>query len=574
MNVLQFLIDVKARDGGVTGTLNRMQSSINHTGQAVSNLELRVSGLKKSFQSLIGMDFLSNPFIAIATGIGYVSKLGMETGKTATSFEVLMGNADKAKTLLGDLSQYATDTIYDPSGVQEAAKTMLGFGVSAEKVFGDLQMLGDVAGGNKQAMSQLALVYGQVAAAGKLQGGDLLQLINAGYNPLLDISALTGKSVAELRDEMSKGNISFDLMRQAFVRATSEGGKFYDMTNHIAQTPFGRFQQMVGEFIQKLLELYNAISPLLIPAFGALSAAMQLLNPIISLVGATVKFLVDNANWLLVVLTPLVVAVAAYNGYMFVTQTLLKGWTIAQWAQVTAMIAAEKVQRLFNMTMNANPIGTIIAAVSALAACVIYCWNRFAGFRAFMKTMWDVFAGFGNILKDYVINRIQQLLSGIGSLGRAIKALFNGDFQGAWNYARQAAKGIAGVDAARQTIQSSKNVIGSIGETYATHLAIESPAAQAKNKISTPTAAGGVGSQTTASLGGGGGDGTGGDAGAKRAGNITAGGNRSTNVTVNIQKFFDSINVTMMDRADSGELQRIILECINRAMEVALTTAR
>ena len=576
MNILQFLIDIRARDSGVTGTLNRMQNNINRTEQAASNLERRMGGLRNAFLSLPGAEFLSNPIVALTAGIGIVSKLGMEAGKTATSFEVLVGDVGKAKSLLGDLNQYAMDTIYDPAGVQEAAKTMLGFGVSVETVFGDLKMLGDVAGGNKQIMSQLALVYGQVAAAGKLQGGDLLQLINAGYNPLLDISALTGKSVVELCDEMSKGNISFDLMRQAFIRATSEGGKFYDMTNRIAQTPYGAFQQMLGGFTQKLLELYAVIEPLLIPSFNLLSQSMQLLDPIIALLGGTISFLMENANWLLAVLTPLASALLVYNGYMFVTQTLLKGWTIAQWAQVTAMIAAEKIQWLLNAAMSANPIGAIIAVIAALAAGVIYCWNKFAGFRAFILTMWDVLKGFGSIIKDYVVNRIQEFISGIGSLGKALKALLSGDFQGAWNHAQDAAKGIVGVNAAKQAFRSGADLIGSTGDTYAAHLAREQAKQNAKetNKISTPTAAGGMGSTAIPTLGGGGGGGTGGSAGAQRAGNITAGGSRSTNVTVNIQKFFDSINVTMMDRADSGELQRIILECMNRAMEVALTTAR
>lgn len=576
MNILQFLIDIRARDSGVTGTLNRMQNNINRTEQAASNLERRMGGLRNAFLSLPGAEFLSNPIVALTAGIGIVSKLGMEAGKTATSFEVLVGDVGKAKSLLGDLNQYARDTIYDPAGVQEAAKTMLGFGVSVETVFGDLKMLGDVAGGNKQIMSQLALVYGQVAAAGKLQGQDLLQLINAGYNPLMDIAELTGKSMSEVRDEMSKGNISFDLMRQAFMRATGEGGRFYDMTNRIAQTPFGRFQQLVGEFTQKLLQLYAVIEPLLIPSFNLLSQSMQLLDPIIALLGGTISFLTENANWLLAILTPLAAGVLVFNGYIFVTQTLLKGWTIAQWAQVTAMIAAEKIQWLWNAAISANPIGAIIAVIAALASLVVYCWNKFAGFRAFILTMWDVLKGFGGIIKDYVVNRIQEFISGIGSLGKSLKALLSGDFKGAWNHAQDAAKGIVGVNAAKQAFRSGADLIGSTGDTYAAHLAREQAKQNAKetNKISTPTAAGGMGSTAIPTLGGGGGGGTGSNAGAQRAGNITAGGSRSTNVTVNIQKFFDSINVTMMDRADSGELQRIILECMNRAMEVALTTAR
>lgn len=570
MNILQFLIDIRSRDNGVTGTLTRMQSQIDRTDQAAGRLQRTVGGLRTAFMSLPGADFFTNPIVALTTGIGVVSKMGMEAGRTATAFEVLVGNTEQANTILGQLNRYARDTIYDRAGVTEAARTMLGFGVSAETVYQDLTMLGDVAGGNKQIMSQLALVYGQVAAAGKLHGQDLLQLINAGYNPLMDIAALTGKSMAEVRDEMSKGNISFDLMRMAFQRATSEGGKFYNMTERLANTPFGRFQQFLSEVTEKLLALYAVIEPLIIPSLNTLSSLLNLLNPIISFAGSTVSFLTENAGLLLGVLGPLAAAIAAYNGYMFVTQTLLKGWTIAQYAQITAMMIAEKVQWLLNAAMTANPIGLVVAGIAALTAGVILCWNKFAGFRAFLLTMWDVIKGLGMIIKDYVVNRIQEFIAGIGSLGKSLQALFTGDFKGAWRYAKDAAKGFYGVNAAKQAIRGGASLIGSTGDNYAAHLAREqAKQAAKKNKISTPTAAGGTLTPTTVPT-----LGTGGTATKQRANDITAGGTRSTNVTVNIQKFFDQINVTMMDRADSGEIQRIVLECMNRAMEVALTTAR
>ena len=36
----------------------------------------------------------------------------------------------------------------------------------------------------------------------------------------------------------------------------------------------------------------------------------------------------------------------------------------------------------------------------------IACWNKFAGFRAVILTVWDTVKGFGNILKQYVLDRI------------------------------------------------------------------------------------------------------------------------------------------------------------------------
>ena len=52
------------------------------------------------------------------------------------------------------------------------------------------------------------------------------------------------------------------------------------------------------------------------------------------------------------------------------------------------------------------------------------------------------------------------------------------------------------------------------------------------------------------------------------------GGSRTNNITVNISKFFDNINVEMNDRTDTAELRRIILESLNRSLEIALSAAR
>lgn len=41
-----------------------------------------------------------------------------------------------------------------------------------------MKMLGNVAMGDKEKLSSLTLAFSQISAAGKLQGQDLLQLIN------------------------------------------------------------------------------------------------------------------------------------------------------------------------------------------------------------------------------------------------------------------------------------------------------------------------------------------------------------------------------------------------------------
>jgi tape measure domain-containing protein len=570
MNILQFLIDIRSKDNGVISQVTRLQDRLNDADRSANRLSSTIGGkLRTAIMSLPGAEFFTNPIVALTAGIGVVSKLGMDADRTAVSFEVMLGSQQKAADMLNQMNRYAADSPYSRLGVQEAVQTMLGFGVEQQKIIPSLKMLGDIVMGNSERFKGLALVFSQVAAAGKLQGQDLLQLISNGYNPLNDISRLTGKSMSELKDEMSKGNISFDLMVQAMQAATSQGGKFYGMVDRIAQTPFGRFGQLGDQFKDTMLSLYKVIEPLLIPAFDLLSNIMTHSLPVIEGMQKGVRWLIDNFKTLAPYIYTAAAAWAGYNTYMFISTTILKGWTVAQWAQVTAMIAAEKVQWLLNVAMSANPIGLVIAAVAALTAGVIYCWNKFAGFRAVVLTVWDTITGFGKAIKDAVVDRFWEIVDGIGAVGKAMVSLIKGDFEGAWQQAQTGAKKLVGVESAQRFVGSASAVVNKTGTLYQQHLSRETAKQKAKDaaigdsKAVAGTTTGNVPFGTSAQT----------DASGK-ANEITTGGTRNTQITVNITKFFDYLNVTMMDKADTAEIQRVVLECMNRSLETAMSAAR
>ncbi|MCI5744028.1 MAG: tape measure protein [Bacteroides sp.] len=563
-NILEFIINIQGKQNGVVQQVQRIQNKVDDTDRSVQKLNGRLFGLKSALMSLPGAEFFTNPIVAISAATGVIAKMGMDADKTAVSFDVLLGSQTKSAEMLKEMNRYAADSPYSRLGVQEAAKTMLGFGVEADNVMSSLRVLGDIAMGDSERFKGLALVFSQVAAAGKLQGQDLLQLVTNGYNPLIDISKLTGKSVAVLREEMSQGKISFDLMRQAMVLATSEGGKYYKMNDKIAKTPFGRFGQLADQAKDTLISLYGVIKPLLIPSFNLLSNILTATEPVIEFMKTGVEWLVSNFERLQPILIGVGAAWATYNGYMFVNTTILKGWTIAQWAQVTAMIAAEKAQKLLNLAMSMNPVGLIVAGITALIAVLVVCWNKFDGFRATVKATWDVVKGFGNILKEYVVDRVKEIISGLGSMGKAISKLFKGDFNGAWKAAQKGAKDIVGFDSAKTLASKTSSLGNQIPQFYQQRLLAE----KAKG-ISDAKAAGGTTSKTSSNV-----YTPPTDESGKGSESIVTGGTRNTQITMNINKFFDYLNVTMMDKADTKEIQRIVLESINRSLEIATSAAR
>lgn len=551
MNIAQFIIDIAAKgDGQALSRIHAVQGGLDAADRSAARFSSRLTkSLGQAFRSLPGAEFITNPIVALTAGVGVVSKLGMEAEKTSTAFNVLVGSEEKAAKMLGEINKYADNTLWDRTSTQEAAKTMLGFGVSTESVVDDLKMLGDVAMGDKNKLNQLALVFGQISAAGKLQGQDLLQLINAGYNPLLDISAQTGKSVAQLKDEMSKGLITFDMVRAAFQRATGEGGKFSNMTEKIAQTSYGAFEQLKGKLLGTLLELYNVIQPLIIPVLNVLGKALEFISKMAAWATA-------NLDKIIPVVKYLAIAVGAY--------------VVATNLATVATSALSAVFRVIITLMNLNPFGLIVAAIAAVTAAVIACWNKFAGFRAVIMTVWDTIKGFGNVLKQYVLDRITGIVSGLGKMGLAISKLFKGDFSGAWETAKAGAAEFTGISAMGNAVTSARELAGGVRSNYASHLDAERQKQAAKDAISDPKAAAGTGAFSIPGTG----TPTTGATASSTANAITTGGTRNTSIVLNIGKFFEDVNINNTSGKDFREIRDAVLESVNRSLEIAISAAR
>jgi tape measure domain-containing protein len=197
-----------------------------------------VEKVSQAFQSLVG------------------SSLDFEQ-QQANMRTLLNGDTEATDNLIGKIREYGKATVYDRSVLIEAQKTMMAFGLDAEYAFGKLKNIGDIALGDKQKMQSLALAFSQMSSTGKLMGQDLLQMINAGFNPLEVISQKTGKSIAELKEEMGKGAISAEMVAQAFEWATEEGGRFYQGAETAAQTTAGKIAKVKDQIDDFKISLFE-----------------------------------------------------------------------------------------------------------------------------------------------------------------------------------------------------------------------------------------------------------------------------------------------------------------------------
>lgn len=236
-----------------------------------------VGGMLKGAAIGLGITGLT----AFGSGISDSISKGLERQQIQTSFNVLAGSEEKGGALTSQLVGLQKDTILGGE-VFKNAQTMMGFGFNSEEVYDNLKMLGDVSMGDAQKLGSLTLAFSQIRAGGKLTGQDLLQLINAGFNPLETMAQRTGKSVAVLKDEMSKGLISFGMVQQAFKDATGEGGRFENMLGKIAETPAGKVQQLSGQWDEFKTSAGAAMMPLVSMALDLAQKVMPIIEGLIA----------------------------------------------------------------------------------------------------------------------------------------------------------------------------------------------------------------------------------------------------------------------------------------------------
>lgn len=590
-SILQFLIKLQADQGNVLSVARRTSEQLDTISRKATSVGNRLreafsfSNFKTSLMSLPGMDFLMNPYILASAGISAISSIGAQAEQTSVAFKTLVGNETAAAKMLNQIYSIAAKTPFEPLDLENNAKMMLGFGVSAQKVVPYLQQLGDIAMGDKEKLGGLSLVFGQVASAGKMQGQDLMQFINAGFNPLKELQKMTGKTYAELQDMMSKGQIGFDAVAAAIAHATSEGGAFNGMSDKLSQTVSGKFSTMVGNIRQSAIGMFDSIKPVVL---GVMDFIGALVPPIASVIGGILSILSSVIGFFIKWKTELgYIAVVVGVGTVAFNMQTIALWGLVGVMKVVAAVTKvwEGVQWLLNIAMNANPIGLIITGIAALTAGIVYCWNRFAGFRAFLLTMWSVIKGLGNIIKDYLIDRFKTFLSGIGKVGQALAKLFNGDFSGAWSSAVGAVKDLTGYTSATKAADATRKLASGVKDEYDRNYARESAKDKKKtsSSISTPSTKGSPASFSfgspasggNAKGGGKGGNGSrGGRGGKTTAEALATGGSRSSNIHITIGKFFDNIQVTMADKTDTAELERIVLQCMNRALSIATSTDR
>lgn len=314
------------------------------TAQTMDLLTSKMKGIAATVMGGMGLKELASHIISVRGEFE-----GMET-----SLKVLLGgNQQRLDSIMGQIKEYALASPLNTKDMVGAVQMMTSFGIEAEKSIDYLKAIGDISMGDTGKFNGLALAFSQMSASGKLMGQDLNQMINQGFNPLEEISRKTGKSIGELKEQMSKGAISSKMVQDAFISATSAGGKFYGMSQEGSKNLNGQISMLQESFDMMFNEIGTKGEPVIM-------SAVQLGTK-----------LVENYEQVGRVILGLIETYGAYRVGLAIATVAENGHTLAMTLASAQILLTQKAQALLNATMLSNPYVLAATALGTLVGVII-----------------------------------------------------------------------------------------------------------------------------------------------------------------------------------------------------------
>ena len=407
----QFETLMKSAGKTVDDFSRRNKRSLESIANSANNMAGKVQGAMKLLgATLVGGSFGLNAFVKEASTLQSVR----------ASFESLTGSAEGARKVMAQLNKFSLETAFSADDINAAARTLLGAGVSVDKLGSRMKWLGDIAGATGANLGQLVLPVSQALAKGKLDTQDFYQILNSGAGKVREVlqNELNKRGLGDIMTAMSKGKVSAEILETALKTAASEGGFAFNGATKQAQTfdgrmsnlqetisnvgleligvnkatgeidPNGIFAQM-SEKVEKATKwleenkgkikeitqiIINNIQPAIITltalwaSFKAIVITSQIVDAITKVndaVGKMVSGISKAVTWY-----------QNLNKAQIASSVSAKAHAVAVGLQTAATNIATVAQTAFNVAMAANPIGLIVLAIAAVVAGLVWFFTQ------------------------------------------------------------------------------------------------------------------------------------------------------------------------------------------------------
>lgn len=235
--------------------LKEAQAQLNTTAQGLRTAEGYMSsfgdaasGSSKSLagaiaQGTIMAGFFSKLSSAALAAAKSLIQSGIEYNAQIESYRVgltnMLGDAQAANEAMAAIQEDAARTPFSVDSLTQANQLLISAGENAGYSRKVIMALGDAVsatGGGNAELSRMAANLQQIANVGKASAIDIKQFAYAGINVYQVLADYTGKSVQEVQNM----TISYDLLSEALIAASEEGGRYYNAMDTQSQTMNGR----------------------------------------------------------------------------------------------------------------------------------------------------------------------------------------------------------------------------------------------------------------------------------------------------------------------------------------------
>lgn len=299
----------------------RKESAERGHGAAVSSTNAKLTSQNVLLKQAAG--YLGTYF-SLYGGIRLVSTLVRITGEfeaQRAALRAILQDAAGADRIFYQLQELAVKSPYTFKNLTSYAKQLSAFSVPMDEIYETTKKLADVSAGLGVDMSRIILAYGQVRSAAFLRGQEVRQFTESGIPILAELAEqfkeIEGHAVStgEVFDRISKRQVLFEMVEEAFRRMTSEGGKFYNMQEVLAETVKGKLSNLtdawqimlsrVGDqnsglikgtlsFVTELIKRYEDLGQVLLSvaaAYGVYKAALMGASALEAAAAVSARFL-------------------------------------------------------------------------------------------------------------------------------------------------------------------------------------------------------------------------------------------------------------------------------------------
>lgn len=245
-------LDTSEYEQSIEQARKETQSAANSLNRSANTAGSGVSGMASQFAAASAKaTVLANMLTSLGTKAVGLAKGFVEMGisynaqieKYTTGFTNMLGSAQAAQEAMQAIQEDAARTPFDVASLTQANQLLISAGENAAYSRKVINALGDAVsatGGGSAELSRMAANLQQIANVGKAATIDIKQFAYAGINIYQILADYTGKSVQEVQNM----TISYDLLSQALIAASEEGGRYYNAMDTQSQTMNGRISTL------------------------------------------------------------------------------------------------------------------------------------------------------------------------------------------------------------------------------------------------------------------------------------------------------------------------------------------